>query len=84
MEYVGGGVDYNSGPYTVQFDVGLTRVSFDVSINNDDILEMNETFGLSIDELSLPNRVTTSAPNQATVIVLANDSKYRIRDDNYF
>ena len=84
MEYIGGGVDYNSGPYTVQFNVGVTRVSFNISVNNDNILESNETFGLSVDKPSLPNRVTASTPDQATVIVLANDGKYRVRDDNHF
>ena len=73
-------MDYNSGPYTVQFDVGVTRVSFNILISNDNVLERDETFGLSVDALSLPNRVTTSTPDQATVIILANDSKYRVRD----
>ena len=72
MEYVGGGVDYNSGPYIVQFIVGVTRVSFNVLINEDDILEGNETFNVNIDSSSLPSKVTI-ANGQATVNIVDND-----------
>ena len=77
MEYVGGGVDYNSGPYTVQFDVGVTNVSFTVPVINDNILETDETFHLSISTLSLPNNVTVGGQGQTTVTILANDGKWR-------
>ena len=75
MEYVGGGVDYNSGPYIVQFNVGVTSVPFNVSINNDDILEGNEIFNLNINKSSLPNSITIGDHGQSTVTVVANDSK---------
>jgi len=75
MEYVGGGVDYNSGPYTVQFEAEVTSVSFNVSINNDIILEANETFNLNIDASSLPSSVTVVDRGQTTVTIVANDSK---------
>ena len=78
MEYVGGGVDYNSGPYTVQFDVGVTRVSFDVLINNDNILEGDETFNLKINAQSLPDSVMVGDPGQTTVTILANDGKHKV------
>ena len=76
MEYVGGDVDYNSGPYNVQFDVGVTRSLFHVSINDDDILESDETFNLNINPSSLPNRVTIGEHNQTAVTILDNDGKY--------
>ena len=72
MEYVGGDVDYNSGPYTVQFDIGVTRVPFNVSITEDNILEGNETFNLIIDSSSLPSKVII-ANGQATVTIVDND-----------
>ena len=76
MEYVGGGVDYNnSGPYTVQFNVGLTRVLLTVSIYDDNILEGNETFNLSIGTSSLPSRVTIGNPGETMVTILDNDGK---------
>ena len=73
MESVGGGVDYNSGPYNVQFDAGVTRVSFNVSINDDNLLEGSETFNLIIDPSSLPDSIAVDNPGQTTVTILAND-----------
>ena len=77
MEYVGEGVDYNSGPYSVQFNVGVTRVSFNVSINNDNILEEDEIFNLNINSSSLTNRITIGDHSQTTVTILDNDGEYR-------
>ena len=78
MEYVGGGVDYNSGPYNVQFDVGVTSVLMTVSIHNDNISEDNESFALSTNTSSLPSRVTLSDPSETMVTILANDGKYKM------
>ena len=77
MKYVGEGVDYNSGPYSVQFNVGVTRVSFNVSINNDNILEEDEIFTLNINSSSLTNRITIGDHSQTTVTILDNDGEYR-------
>ena len=78
MEYVGGGVDYNSGPYIVQFNVGVTSVPFDVSVTNDNILEGNETFNLHINTSSLPSSVIAGAYDQTAVTIVANDGKYKV------
>ena len=78
MEYVGGGVDYNSGSYTVQFDAGVTSALMTVSIHDDNILEADEHFNLSINAESLPIRVTVGEPGQTTVTILANDRKYSL------
>ena len=43
MQYVGD-TDYKSGPYAVHFNAGDTQVSFNVSVNDDKILEGNETY----------------------------------------
>ena len=75
MEYVGGGVDYNSGPYSVQFNVGMTNGSFIVMINDDNVLENDETFTLNINPSSLPSGVTVGTPSQATMTILANDGE---------
>ena len=66
-------MDYDSGPYTVTFPVGVTMVAFDVPINDDDILEGNENFMLTIDETSLPTGVTRGDPGQATVTIVDDD-----------
>ena len=69
----GGGVDYDSGPYTVTFPAGQTRASFDVSINDDDIFESNEDFTLIILRNSLPNDVIHDGP--ATVTIMDDDGE---------
>ena len=71
-------MDYNSGPYVVRFNVGMTRVSLVISINDDDILEYSETFNLSVNESSLPNSVRVSDPGQTTVTILDNDGEYSV------
>ena len=68
-------MDYVSGPYTVTFYAGTTRVPFDISINNDNIYEGNEDFTLNIDPPSPPNGGTVGNPGQATVTIVDNDCK---------
>ena len=77
MEYVGG-MDYNSGPYSVQFNARVTRVPFNVMINNDNVLEDDETFNLNINTSSLPNGVTVGDPSLTTVTISANDGKCKL------
>ena len=76
----GGGVDYNSVLYNVTFSAGATNVSFDVIINNDTILENNETFNLTIIGDSLPENVTVGKISQTTVTIVNNGGsrKYAI------
>ena len=72
----GGGVDYNSGPYSVTFPAGQTRGSFYVPINDDNIMEKNEDFTLTIMSGTLPNSVSRDGAGQATVTIIDNDGKY--------
>ena len=76
MEYVGGGVDYSSGPYIIQFNVGMTRASFSIPISDDNILEDNELFDLNVNELSLPEDVDVGSIGQAIVSIVDDESKY--------
>ena len=70
---IGGGTDYNSGPYSVIFPAGITTASLNISINNDNIVEMNETFSLTI---TPPNDIImTVDPDNAVVTILDDDSK---------
>ena len=73
--YVGEGVDYFSGPYMVMFEVGMTNGSFNVSIRDDNILESNEMFNLSIDASSLPSGISVGDIGVTTVTILDNDRK---------
>ena len=68
-------MDYDSGPYNVTIPAGQTTVTFDVPINNDNILEGNENFTLTINEPSLPTGVTRGDPGQATVTIVDDDRK---------
>ena len=75
---IGSGVDYNSGPYSVTFTAGKTSVSFDIALTDDNILEKNEFFNLTIDTPLLPNGFTVGSPGQAIVTIINNDSKLLI------
>ena len=74
---VGNDVDYGSGPYTVTIPAGNQSVVFDISIIDDNMLETNETFELSIDSTSLPSKVfpsrTDRDPSMTTVYIIDDD-----------
>ena len=74
-------MDYTSGPYTVTFPAGAISASFNVSVNNDYILEDNEDFILTINSPSLPTGITRGDLDQATVIIVDNACKLHCRND---
>ena len=74
---IGGDVDYGSGPYNVIFPGLETSGQFNVAINDDDVLEGNENFNLTVRALSLPSRVAVGNA-QATVVIVDDDGKYII------
>ena len=51
---------------------------FNVSITDDNILEMVEKFNLTISSTSLPTRIFTDDIQQTTVFITDNDSKHRL------
>jgi len=53
-------------------------MSFDVSINDDNLLEGNEDFNLIIIPQTLPQRVTRSIPGQVLVTIIDNDRKLHL------
>lgn len=67
--------DYGSGPYTVTFPAGMTTAYFVVPIINDDLLEGNETFTLTLNPLLLPNDVIAGHPAEATVTIIDGAGK---------
>ena len=69
----GGGVDYGSGPYTVTIPAGMTRVPFNVSIINDNILENDEDFELIIIPGSLPDNVRRGSTGRTRVTIVNDD-----------
>ena len=68
-------MDYDSGPYIVTFPAGVTTTTFNVSINDDNILEYNENFTLTINSCPLPDGVSPGYPKEATVTIVDNDCK---------
>ena len=70
MIFTLGGIDYNSGPYTVIIPAGVDEVSFSILITNDNKKEENETFHLVIDPSSLPNHVNVGTPSQAIITIV--------------
>ena len=70
---LGGGIDYNSGPYNVTFPAGTTEGYTDIVLVNDNIYENDEMFNLMIDPSSLPSNVTVYNFDQATVTILNDD-----------
>ena len=70
------GEDYDSTmSYSVVFHAGMTTVSFNISIHNDDIFEGNESFILDINANTLPDSVTADDPSQATIMIVDDDGK---------
>ena len=54
---------------------GMTHVSFDVPITNDNVLKINEKFDLIIDISSLPLNVNVGSIYQTTVLIVDDDGK---------
>ena len=78
MQYIGQGVDYISGPYSCQFNAGDNQTSFNISIINDNMPEVNEMFTLTIDVSSLHSNVTVGVCNQSTVTIADDDGKCKV------
>ena len=75
----GGDIDYGSGPYIVTIPARITSVLFDIPITNDNVLEQNENFNLTINASLLLSRVTVTNPHQAIVTIMDDDSKYKLK-----
>lgn len=71
-----------NSPIQVLFPCGKTNVSFDFHIKDDKTLEGQETFNVSIDPLSLPFGVALSNISTAEIIILDDDSKFRLFYNN--
>lgn len=67
--------DYAPGPYSVMFPAGVTTVQFNIAINDDRVLELNERFNLVISPTLLPRDVTRGNIDQATMTIIDNDGE---------
>ena len=70
--------DYGS-KYDVTFHKNITKVSLNITINDDKLLEPDEKFTLTINSASLPSNVNVDGdnPDSATVTILNDDCKYK-------
>jgi len=71
-------MDYYSGPYPVTFPAGVTSVTFDIPMWDDNILEGNENFMLTIDQSSLPTGVSPGDPDETAVTIVDDDRKQKV------
>ena len=53
----------------------MTSVPFNIPINNDNILEVDEDFTLTIMRSTLPNGVTRGSIGQTTVTIVDDDGE---------
>ena len=67
--------DYSPGPYAITFPAGRKSISFNISITNDNVLEGNEMFNLTvrITNSLILSRVNTGNVSQVAVTILDND-----------
>ena len=69
-------MDYDSTPINATFTAGTTRAMVNVSVINDDIVELQETFDLSFTiPSSLQGQVISGTIATATGIIADDDSK---------
>ena len=71
-----GGIDYGSvqsTTYMVSFPAGVTCASFNVSINDDTQLEIDERFEIRIIDYLLPYGVETTDNISSTTVVIEDN-----------
>ena len=66
-------MDYKSGPYRTTIKKGNTAAKFCIKIIDDDNWEMDEVFGLEINDASLPSGVVRASPYRANVTLMDNE-----------
>ena len=69
-----GGDDYESGEFNVTIPAGEIIVSFNVTIIEDDMFEINETFSLTIDPSSSVSCGVEEDPGDCITVVTIVDN----------
>ena len=70
------GLDYLTATGTLTFDPGQTSKTFNVTITNDTLDEVDETVKLSLSDLV---NVTLASPSSATLTIEDNDAPLTTR-----
>ena len=61
--------------YTVTFSAGVNSSQLTILITDDNILEDDETFNLTVNQSSLPDGVVVGDPSQVTVTIVDDDGE---------
>ena len=76
--YVGGNIDFNSVPQTVTIIAGTNSSTISIPVINDNIVEGNETFNMSLTmPSSLCPGITTGAITSATATIIDTSSELK-------
>jgi len=70
-----GGVDFEPGPYLVTFPMSTTSAVYNISIDADRILEVDEIFEIVIDSTSLPFDVFSGTSDELVLVIVDDDRK---------
>ena len=70
-------------PNDITFLAGNTDIAFDTIIQDDNIFEMDETFGHTLLIIS-SSRAISIVNGTTTVVILDNDRKCKIQDENLY
>ena len=71
------GTDYEEGPYNVTIPKGKMNATYCIAVPNDEELEMDEAFRITINENALDQDVVVMSPNEARVIILDDECKHK-------
>ena len=61
--------------YTVTFSAGVNSSRLNILITDDNILEDDETFNLTINQSALPDGVVVGDPREVTVTIVDDDGE---------
>ena len=76
------GSDFLSVPHNVTFVAGNTDIAFDTIIQDDNIFEMDETFGHTLLIIS-SSRAISIVNGTTTVVIMDNDRKCKIQVEEF-
>ena len=67
--------DYGSRVHTVPIPTNVTSFTYNITINDDDLYEIDETFKLQINETSLHTQIKRIHPYVTTVTIVEDDER---------
>lgn len=70
-----GNSDYNPGPYSIAFPAGNTNVTFNVTVTDDNVLEHDESFYLSISLPTTASKIRLGETTQTRITIENDDSE---------